>query len=53
MINGYKILVGRMKGRDHAGDFRRMILKWILKMYGVKMWTGLMWLRMGSNGRLL
>jgi hypothetical protein len=35
--NAYKILVGKLDGRDHSEDLRRdrrMILKWILE----KMW---------------
>jgi hypothetical protein len=29
------------------------ILKWILKKYDVRAWSGLDWLRTGSNGGLL
>jgi hypothetical protein len=33
--------------------YERIILKWgIVNMMG-RMWTGLIWLRIGSNGRLL
>jgi hypothetical protein len=31
----------------------RIILEWILKKWGEKVWTGFIWLRMGSSGELL
>ena len=31
----------------------RMILKWILKKLVRRVWTGLIWLRTGTSGRLL
>jgi hypothetical protein len=31
----------------------RIILKWIVKRYGIRMWTGFMWLRIGSCSRFL
>jgi hypothetical protein len=45
-----------LKGRDHLGDTdidRMMIIKLILKKYGVRVWTGFMWLRLGFGSRLL
>jgi hypothetical protein len=44
------------RGRDHVRDLGvdgRIILKWILKKCGVKVWTGLIWLRIGTGGGLL
>jgi hypothetical protein len=32
---------------------RRIILYWILKKQGVRMWTGFSWLRIGANGEIL
>jgi hypothetical protein len=40
-----------LKGRDRMGDFgvdSRIILKWILMV-----WTGFVWLRIGTSGGLL
>jgi hypothetical protein len=45
-----------LKGRDHSGDLevdRKIILKWIFGKYGWKVWSGLIWLRIGTNGGLL
>jgi len=27
-----------------------MIIKWMLEIYGVRVWTGFKWLSVGSNG---
>jgi hypothetical protein len=45
-----------LEGRNHLGDLsidERIILKWILKKQGMRMWTGFMWLRIRTNSRLL
>jgi hypothetical protein len=45
-----------LKGRDHVDDIGvngRIILEWTLGKQGRKMWTGCIWLRMGTSGRLL
>jgi hypothetical protein len=34
-----------------TGDY--IILEWIQRNFGVKVWTGFNWLRIGSNGRIL
>jgi hypothetical protein len=45
-----------VKGRNHLGDVSvngRIILKFILRKCGVRLWAGFMWLRVGSSGRVL
>jgi hypothetical protein len=44
------------KERDHWEDVDvggKMIVKWILEKYDRVEWTGLIWLRIGTSGRLL
>jgi hypothetical protein len=54
--NAYRILVGMpegkrpLEGKDVGGW---TILKWILEGYDGMVWIGLIWLRIGTNGRLL
>jgi hypothetical protein len=41
------------KGRDHSEDLGvdgKIILEWILGKQGGKVWTGLIWLRLGTSG---
>jgi hypothetical protein len=48
--------VENMKGRDRSeqsGVDRRTISKEILGKQGRRLWTGFIWLRIGSSGRLL
>jgi hypothetical protein len=47
--NAYKISVGKSEG--NMRDVR-IILKWIVKKYGVRVWTGFSWLRIGSSDEL-
>jgi hypothetical protein len=44
-----------MKGRDHAEDLGidGRILEWILGKYGVKVWSGCIWLEIRNGARLL
>jgi hypothetical protein len=45
-----------LKGRDHADDLGvdgKIILEWILWKEGGTLWTGFIWLRIGTNGELL
>jgi hypothetical protein len=46
-----QILIGNLKGRLHFGDLGvdgTIILKWALRMEGVMMWTGFVWLGIRS-----
>jgi hypothetical protein len=47
---------GNLWERDHWGDPRideRIILRWIFRKWDVGVWTGLSWLRIGTDGRQL
>jgi len=47
---------GNLKDRDHLGDpvpGWRIILRWIFRKWGLGLWTGYSWLRIGTGGRLL
>ena len=42
-----------MKERDHLGDSGidgRVILRWIVRKWDVGVWTGLIWLRIATDG---
>jgi hypothetical protein len=48
MKNTYKIFSGRPEGRRQLGDpdvEGRLILKWIIKMWDVRVWTELILFR--------
>jgi hypothetical protein len=56
MRNVYKIIIRKLKGRDHLevlGVNRRIILKRILEKSGEMAWTGFTWLTIGTDGELL
>jgi len=45
-----------LKGRDHPEDQGvciKIILEWIIGKHGGNLWTGCIWLRIGTSGRLL
>jgi hypothetical protein len=50
IIYAYSISVGKSDEKRLLGS---MILKGILKEKGVRMWTGFIWLRIGTSGGLL
>jgi hypothetical protein len=44
-----------LKGRDHWEDLsvdEKIILKWFLGKYGLGVWIGLIWLKIGTDGRV-
>jgi hypothetical protein len=54
--NSYKMLVEKPEGKRQLGKNRHrgeVLLKWILRKYGVMLWTGLNWLTIGTSGGLL
>jgi hypothetical protein len=51
--NAYRLFVGKPEGKDHYEDQdvgRWIILKWILEREDRVVWTGLVWLRIGTSG---
>jgi hypothetical protein len=51
-----KLWQGTLKGRDHSEQIEvdeKIILKWILEKYGLRVWTGFVWLRIRAGGGLL
>jgi hypothetical protein len=56
MRNTCKILVAKPEGKRPPGRPKRngkILLKWIMRKYGGKVWNGYIWLRTGTNGELL
>jgi hypothetical protein len=54
--NTCRFLVGKPEGRRPLGRPRcrlGIILGWILERWNGVMWTGLVWLRIGTGGELL
>jgi hypothetical protein len=53
--NAYRILVGKPEEKRPLEDLDvggRIILRWVLERQDGVVWTGLMWLRIGTNGGL-
>jgi hypothetical protein len=49
----YRVLVGKPEGKNHlghAGLEGKIILRWIFRKWDVGVWTGLLWLRIGTGG---
>jgi hypothetical protein len=53
--NAYRLLVRKPEGKRPPGRprCRRILLGWILERWDGVMWTGLVWLRIGTGGELL
>jgi hypothetical protein len=53
--NAYRLLVGKPEGKRPLGRPRvgGWILGWILERWDGMMWTGLVWLRIGTGRELL
>jgi hypothetical protein len=52
----HRVLRGDPRERDHLEDVdidRRIILKWIFRMWCWEAWTAVIWLRIGTGGRHL
>jgi hypothetical protein len=52
----YRVLVGKPAVERHLEDSGvngRIILRWIYRKWGLGLWTGLSWLRIGTGGRHL
>jgi hypothetical protein len=52
----YRALVGKPEGRNHLEDLDldgMTILKWVFKKLDTEAWTGLIWVRIGTDGELL
>jgi hypothetical protein len=56
MCNSHKILVEKLEGKREFEDLNlsgRIILKWILGMSRFVVWTGFIWLSIGTSGKFL
>ena len=52
-IGVYRVLMGKPEGKSHLGDpgvDGRIIFRWIFRKWGVAVWTGSSWLRIGTGG---
>jgi hypothetical protein len=51
--NASRFLFGKAEGKRETGRFEtvdmRIILKWVLKKWDPRMWTGFIWRRIGTN----
>jgi len=49
----YRFWWGNVRERDHLEDpgvDGRIIVRWICREWDVEVWTGLIWLRIGTGG---
>jgi hypothetical protein len=54
--NAYSILVRKLEGKSHLEDLSidgRIMLQWISEKQSGMLWTGFIWLRTRTSGRLL
>jgi hypothetical protein len=53
--NAYRLFAGKPEGKRQLGRPRRgwVILKWILERLDGVVWTRMVWLKIGTDGRLL
>jgi hypothetical protein len=52
--NAYRLLVGKPEGKRPLGrPRRRWVDGWIWERWDGVMWTGFVWLRIGTGGELL
>jgi hypothetical protein len=51
--NAYRIFVGKPKKKEDHDVGGRVILSWILEKSDGVIWTGSIWLRIGTSGGLL
>jgi len=52
----YSVFVGKPEGKNHLGGPDvgvGIILRWILKTLGVRVWTGSSWIRIETGGGYL
>jgi hypothetical protein len=52
----YKFFIGKREYKRHSEGLDidgRITLEWISEKQGEKMWTGCIWLRIGTSGGLL
>jgi hypothetical protein len=55
MRNTYKVLVGKLEGKESLGRLRlrwKHNIKIAFEKLGVRMWTGFMWFRVGTSNML-
>jgi len=56
MTNTYKFWSEKLRWRDHSEELGvdgSVLLEWILGKQYEKTWTGVIWLRIGTNSHLL
>jgi len=49
----YKVLMGKPEGKMPTWKtqaYAKIILRWILRKWDVRVWTGSSWLRIGTDG---
>jgi hypothetical protein len=54
--NTHRVLVGKREGNDHLENLSiggKIILNWVIEKYDGVVWIALIWLRVGTSGRLL